>query len=457
MCDTMVAAPAATANGSLLFAKNSDREANEAQAIVHVPAAEHEPGTILKCTYIEIPQVPHTHAVLLSKPYWMWGAEMGTNDQGLVIGNEAVFSKIAPGREPALIGMDLLRLALERASTTDEAVSTIATLLAKHGQGGNCGHTSKFEYHNSFLIADINGDAVVMETVGRDWVVERVDTIRSISNTYTIGTARDGESTGLNATAKSLGWKGKEGSSFHFAEVFSDRTRSRFATGFERWCRTTDLLRPKEGALKVPDMMNVLRDHGAKAARDPDWHPDGVLGGSVCAHASWGPVRRFGQTTGSWITEFREGRAVHWITGTASPDTGIFKPVFFGPGWEGAGLPDFGPAPKDRFDEKTIWWRHERLHREVLEDYAPRLRSFAGERDVLEARFISDVAHFLTLEHSPAEAGILATRCWLAASLAEDQWLEKVINTPPRRSHRPSAFYRMHWKRLNRAATLPRM
>jgi len=454
MCDTMVARPAATANGGILFAKNSDREANEAQMITHVPKGDHVEGSGLLCTYIQIPQVAHTHAVLLSKPYWMWGAEMGANDQGLVIGNEAVFSKIPPSKEPALIGMDLLRLALERAATVDEAVATIAKLLSSHGQGGNCGHTSKFEYHNSFLITDVSGEAVVMETVGNDWVVERVENIRSISNTYTIGQKFDGTSTGLNDKARSLGWHGK-GSVLDFAETFSDRTRSRFATGHERWCRTTDLLRPKQGSLKASDMMAVLRDHGPQASRNPDWHPDGVLGGSVCAHASWGPVRRFGQTTGSWITEVHNGRTVHWITGTASPDTGIFKPVFFGPGWEGAELPDFGPVASKRFDEKTIWWRHEKLHRAVLEDYAPRLKAYVADRDALEIQLISDVAHFLEGDARAHEAGILAGRSWLAASLAEDQWLETVLNVPPRRRARPSAFYRMHWKRLNRAAAIP--
>lgn len=63
----------------------------------------------LQCTYIEIPQVEQTHAVVLSKPAWMWGAEMGANDQGVCIGNEAVWTRepVAPGE--ALLGMDLVR------------------------------------------------------------------------------------------------------------------------------------------------------------------------------------------------------------------------------------------------------------------------------------------------------------------------------------------------------------
>ena len=454
MCDTMVARPAASANGGLVFAKNSDREANEAQVLACVPAAAHVAGESVRCTYIEIPQVPATHAVFFSRPYWMWGAEMGTNDKGLVIGNEAIFAKVKPQKDAALIGMDLLRLALERAANVDEAVAVIAGLLAEFGQGGNCGHTSRFEYHNGFLMADAAGNALVMETIGRDWVVERVETVRSISNTFTISTRIDGESKGLRRAAEALGWHaGKV--PLDVSEVFADRTRSRFATGAERWCRTTALLEPKTGQIDAATMMAVLRDHGPRAARDKAWRPDGLLGGSVCAHASFGPVRRFGQTTGSWITEMRHGRAVHWVTGTASPDTGIFKPVFFGPGWEDKALPTFGPAPTGRFDGSTLWWRHERLHRAVLADYAQRLAVYQAERDALEEKFQYAVERLLADGADRVTADKLQRECWAEAEKAEDRWLSKVTAVPPRRGAGGSAFYRMHWARLNREAAFP--
>ena len=70
------------------------------------------PCSIFQCTYIEVDQVGHTHAVILSKPAWMWGAEMGSNEHGVCIGNVAVFTKeMGPGdSEEKLLGMDLLRL-----------------------------------------------------------------------------------------------------------------------------------------------------------------------------------------------------------------------------------------------------------------------------------------------------------------------------------------------------------
>src|SRR5262249_8172208 len=150
MCDTAVHV---TSRG-VLFAKNSDRDANEEQRLDWHAPAKHAPGTRVRCTWIEIPQAAATNGVLLSRPTWMWGAEIGANDRGVVIGNQAVFTraKVPP---TGLTGMDLLRLALERAGDAREAVHVIVSLAQAHGQGGGCGFEDRsFRYFSSFLVAD---------------------------------------------------------------------------------------------------------------------------------------------------------------------------------------------------------------------------------------------------------------------------------------------------------------
>ena len=70
-----------------------------------------------KCTYIEVPQVTKTFATILSKPDWMWGAEMGVNEMGVAIGNEAVWNRLSDKETdlvPRLLGMDLLRFVVLR-------------------------------------------------------------------------------------------------------------------------------------------------------------------------------------------------------------------------------------------------------------------------------------------------------------------------------------------------------
>ena len=173
MCDTMVVTREMIKEGVAMFGKNSDREPNEAQFIAYYPAADNPPGASLHCTYIDIFQVEHTHAVLLSKPFWIWGAEIGANEYGLAIGNEAIFSKVPASKEKALLGMDLLRLGLERAKTAHQAVEVITSLLEQFGQGGPSGYTHPLFYHNSFLIVDPN-EAWILETVDRHWAAKQV-------------------------------------------------------------------------------------------------------------------------------------------------------------------------------------------------------------------------------------------------------------------------------------------
>ena len=53
-----------------------------------------------------------TYETILSKPAWLWGAEMGANSFGVAIGNEAVWNRLSDSEYdavPRLLGMDLLR------------------------------------------------------------------------------------------------------------------------------------------------------------------------------------------------------------------------------------------------------------------------------------------------------------------------------------------------------------
>jgi dipeptidase len=345
MCDSAVHVRA----GRVLFAKNSDRDPNEAQILEWHPRRSHAPGSSLRCTWIGIPQVRETCALLISRPFWMWGAEMGANEHGVVIGNEAVFTD-QPLEDTGLTGMDLLRLALERAESAERAVEVLTDLLEVHGQGGGCGHENRlFSYHNSFLVADARG-AFVVETAGRRWVAERVARARSISNGLTIEP---------------------------FASRHADRLRSRIAACDARRGRSEALVRRAEGPA---DMMALLRDHGPGCETPRYSFSNGALG-APCVHA--GGLLVTTQTTSSWVADLRPEGALHWVTAAAAPCTGLFKPVRVGE------PVDLGPAPDDRADEVSPWWRHERLHRRVARDPATLLPLYCGERDAVERRWIA--------------------------------------------------------------------
>ena len=376
MCDTLVAIPPHTADGAVWFAKNSDREPGEAQVVEHLPHQKYSAPTTLRCTYIEIPQSSHTNEVLLSRPFWMWGAEMGTNEHGVAIGNEAVFTKI-PYAKTGLTGMDLLRLALERSSSAREALDLITELITEHGQGGGCGYRNRaFRYHNAFIIADPNS-AWVLETAGPFWAAERVRGIRTISNSLSIGKQFDLASLDAYPFARSKGWC-RSAADFDFARCFGDSYYSALSGGINRSACTFALLSNKDGSLNRDDFFAALRDHaGLRPAAG--WRMK-----MPCAHASWWPTRRAGQTTGSMVSRLRPAGSTHWMTGTSSPCLSVFKPVAL------SGEPLFtGPEPGEGYDGDSLFWRHERLHRLALCDYSNYKPLFDDERMAMQTKFDS--------------------------------------------------------------------
>lgn len=415
MCDTLVATGGSTASGATLFGKNSDRQRNEAQAIEHVAAADHSPGELVRCTYICIPQVSHTNAMLLSRPFWMWGAEMGVNEHGVAIGNEALHARCAAPETPALLGMDLLRLTLERASSAAEAVTVLTTLLECHGQGGNGGHLTPTYYQNGFLIAD-RLEAFVVETVGRQWLVESVRGVRSMSNRYSIGGDVLRMSAGLSTLIRDCGWG--EVPPVSYAETITNPNREHIGNAAARQARSTALLQHRAGTLRPADLMAILRDHGTAQSQQSEWHPECMDTRTVCMHA--GSKQRPGQTVGSMVCELSSGQAVHWVTGTAAACLSIFKPVLLD-----VPLPLPGATPAGAFDPKTLWWRHERLHRLAL---LRGLGSFTSEiraqRDALEAGFQTRIRNVLN-GGSPADRAHVVASCWHDAAAAEEGWLAR--------------------------------
>lgn len=418
MCDTMVAAPAVTASGAMLFAKNSDRQRNEAQLVELLPASEHAYSKPVRCTYIEIPQVSRTHAVLLCRPFWIWGAEMGANEHGVVIGNEGLLARGPAPEAEALIGMDLLRLGLERSASAAEALKVICDLLAAHGQGGDCGHLTPSFYHNSFLIADCD-EAYVLETVGREWMAEKVGRMRAISNAYSI-TMPISESSGFDALATAFRQDGAAGT---YAEIIAAPNAAHISSGQQRQTRASAILAAGSGLLSPHDLMRALRDHDPHGGDTRCWRPDDLHDLSLCVHA--GAADRISQTTGSLVSFIARNRTVHWVTGTSAPCLSIFKPVLMH-----CPIPEHGPPPTDEYDARTLWWRHEHWHRRALAaDFACILRDFSFERDALEARMQQEIDAALEGGSARDQAAVV-TKCWHEALALEDRMAASVPSSP---------------------------
>ncbi|HWA42658.1 MAG TPA: C69 family dipeptidase [Hypericibacter adhaerens] len=362
MCDTFVIQGRLMESGHTTLAKNSDREPNEAQYLTKVEAADHRPGSKLRCTYIEIPQAAHTYAVLGSRPWWMWGFEHGVNECGLAIGNEAVWSKLPGSTQPGLLGMDLLRLTLERAATADEGLAVLTELLERHGQSGRTSVSRDTTYHNSFILADADG-GWNLQTAGRHWVAKKLEGWAAISNVYSIGSDYDRISEGAIDFAIRSGWfDPAAGAPFDFAAAYAD-TDVPFLPGcaarLDFSQRQLEALERKGRKIVLEDVFAVLRGHGSEAA-EAGWRPGADGESLVCMHAS---SAEGSETAASVVAELPGdgGASLFWAS-LASPCLSSFVPI-----WPDAGSPEGWSQP--RAGNSDAWWDMESTQRLIERDY----------------------------------------------------------------------------------------
>jgi dipeptidase len=295
-------------------------------------------------------------------------------------------------------------------------------------------------YNNGFLIADAR-DAFVLETVGREWLVERVQTVRSLSNVYSIGADVERTSAGLTPMLQREGWSTEPPKDY--ASVITNPHREHIGQACARRGRSTELLSSCEGHLRIADMKRILRDHGPAGLTGAAWNPQNASVYTLCMHA--GDKDHPGQTTSTLVSEIRAKDSVHWVTGTAAPCTSVFKPVLMD-----VALPAHGTRPTGLFDVSSLWWRHEQLHRvAVLTDLDQFLRRIHKERDVLEASFRDRVSAVLNGGNTEERSRVIAD-CWQEALETENRWLE-TMGTPTVFGETP---FHLGWLEMSREAGL---
>lgn len=429
MCDTLVALSDVTKDNSVIFGKNSDREPNEPQVMIRIPPRKRDRNEKNKCTYIEVDGEEFTNDVILIKPHWIWGAEMGINSKGLVIGNEAVFTK-EKLKPKALLGMDMLRLALEYCDTAAKAVEYIIYLLEQYGQGGKAGYTQNLRYHNSFIIADFKS-AYVLETAGQNWVVKQIDDIYTISNSLTLNKDFDEYSSGLIDNAINRGWCKSE-EDFNFKACYEDKLYSFATKGDYRQKYTLDSLRKNVGNIDVSYMMSILRSHcGDDKVRN---YRSGSMK-SICMHGG-GIISS--QTTGSMVAQLKDGNITLWCTGTSLPCLSLYKPYWF---IENA---DIFFTEEKQSEAVEYWKQTELLHRKVLNGEISDLSSFIAKREDIEAQLLklADQAKF-------DEDKIEITRLAKQSEQELYKILSDSISKVEKKRLNLNLYYNWYWKKQN--------
>lgn len=356
MCDTLCA----IGNGRTLFAKNSDRPSTEAQVVEGF--APRNAGGMVRTQYLEISD-EGSCSVVGSRPVWLWGFEHGVNEHRVAIGNEAVYTEQdGTSRDPALIGMDLVRLGLERGRTAAEAVDVMTALLETHGQGGDC-YESGGTYSSSFLVADPH-EAWLLETGGRTWAAKRFDSGAAISNRISLRDDWDLASADVEP--------GGDFDRFRHPEVGTRFADVRLAASRACLARGASALAPR-------DLAAHLRHHGERPWGAPGADVFDVSGlpergagdaaFTICMH-----VRGAATTNAGMVCELPDSPARPlraWVA-LGSPCASVFVPIF----------PPEG-VPGCLSDEKT--WRRFAALRDRVESDASALAAIRSVLGPLEA------------------------------------------------------------------------
>jgi hypothetical protein len=291
---------------------------------------------------------------------------MGINARGVVIGNEAVFSRWKPARD-GVLGMDILRLALEEAATAAEAVDFIAHFVETRAQGGNGAYKGKLFYDNSYLVADFT-DAWIIETAGQRWAARRLTAPAAISNSYSL-TEDFERSDPVTARERKPGysWKRRVGSRLYGLNTRGD---------FRRACSLERIGTP---GLTIETVLAALRSHGPRV--------NGMQ--SVCMHGG-GLVNN--ATTASMVVELHaaERRAVIWFTASPAPCLSLYRPAVlengsFCPLWVDYDYKEGGLAAEEYWKQRRSATRL--LQRSALHDF-----EFAARRDAAQGKLVSLMA-----------------------------------------------------------------
>ena len=417
-------------NQTVIFAKSADCEVNEANPVVRIPRQRHTPGEVVRLTHLTVPQAPETCEIILTKAFWTYGCEMGVNEFGLAMGEEAVYTlKDKIETRDGVIGPDLMRIGLERAKTCVEAIDIMTVMLEQYGQGGNGEMSGNSHFDSNFLMADAS-EAYILETAGRDWVVKKIEAIGSISNMLHTRSDWDRYS------------GGDLGSKVDWARTYGRPEVPPKLGSPDRQAVTYQGLAENQGEITVKTAFDILRHHGqGYNPATADVHHN------ICIHA--GPQEnRWWQADGAMVTEVDERGVMAWLTGTSGTCLSIFKPVFLG-----VELPDIGPMPTQNFDPNALWWKHELLHRRAMADFKNLMPEIRKDFDRIEADFLA-AAHSVK-NGSGKEKKEFSDYCFRKAIQATEIWIERLRGRHDLLFEDPA--YGAMWTRMNTEAGLSGM
>jgi dipeptidase len=378
--DMMVALGQSTVDATVIFAHSSDRPVGECPSLQLVPGRSFAPGETVQTDGLKLPQVRQTFSVLGSQPAGRWGYDHGVNEHGVALGRTSHRGKLLAAAQP-LTGTDLVRLALERSRTAQQAVDFLTDSIERHGQGRAQPQAGE---DSVFLCADARS-AFLLEASGNHWVFQEIQQVRAASDVSLVRQDWNRISRGLAGYAINQGWWPADGSKLDFAGAISEDPVGA-CSALRRWGRAMLMLEQQSGHIDVAFVRRLLGDHYETMQNEVDPFSRTLGPVALCQHG-----------TGSTPTY----TAASLVVGLGQ-DTSKLTPVWcaFGPPCITVFFPLFleGELPAAR-DEDTVWSLVRRLNDELM--HSPqRLPLFSDALGRLQARIDQETEEFIT-ENSP--------------------------------------------------------
>ncbi|CAD7093222.1 unnamed protein product [Hermetia illucens] len=265
---------------AIIFGRNSLAPEGEVHEVVYFPGTSG--STSVTCDGGASIDCGDRFGVILSRPVGLWGGESGGNEKDVVVGLS--WSEDEPS-EGGLKATDIVRLALERSPTAEDAINEITSLTNSYTS-----ESTRF----SFVLCDRH-QVWFLSIAGKHWAAELMssDFQRIPSTCLNVRTEITKSSDNLKDNLKDAGiWNGTD--DFNFAKLFCSNYEE------PNWPDP----QPEDGPqFGTRDMMAKLREADA----------DNVVRSSHVSHID------------------KESIAAHWFTATPFPQQSVFKPFVFAP------------------------------------------------------------------------------------------------------------------------------
>ena len=119
----------------------------------------------------------------------------------------------------------------------------------------------------------------------------------------------------------------------------------------------------------------------------------------------------------------------------------------------------FKAEPKQIYDDQSLWWQHEKVHRKILQNYPTLMKIMTPDIADFEERWIRKVSEIknqvsnLDTDQRIEKLYKISKEAFEEASTLESQWINDFQSVSSKKK-KGGVFYQRYWQKENRKANL---